>query len=129
MPKILIVDDEPHIRLLLQQTLEELEDEGTELLVAENGEEGLELVTSERPELVFLDVMMPRMSGYDVCHAIKRRLELNEIFVVLLTAKGQEVDKAKGKEVGADIYITKPFDPDEILARARTVLGLQGPIG
>lgn len=124
MPKILIVDDEPHIRLLLRQTLEDLEDEGTELLVAEDGEQALALVREERPELVFLDVMMPRMNGYDVCQAIKRRLELSDVYVVLLTAKGQEVDKIKGKEVGADVYMTKPFDPDEIVLRARAVLGL-----
>lgn len=124
MPKILIVDDEPHIRLLLQQTLEELEDEGIDILLAEDGEEGLAMVEAEHPELVFLDVMMPRMNGYDVCRAVKHGLSLSGVYVVLLTAKGQEVDKTKGREVGADLYMTKPFDPDEILAKARSVLAL-----
>jgi len=124
MSKILIVDDEPHIRLLLEQTLEELEDEGVELFLAEDGEEGLRVIRQEKPDLVFLDVMMPKMNGYDVCQAVKNELGLKDVFVVLLTAKGQEVDKVKGKDVGADLYMTKPFDPDEIIGRAREVLAL-----
>lgn len=124
MPKILIVDDEPHIRLLLEQTLEELEDEGVELLLAEDGEEGLRVIREEKPDLVFLDVMMPKMNGYDVCQAVKNELGLTQVFIVLLTAKGQEIDKVKGNEVGANVYMTKPFDPDEIVAKAREVLGL-----
>lgn len=123
LPKILIVDDEVHIRLLLEQTLEELEDE-VDVLVAEDGEQGLALIKEEKPALVFLDVMMPKRNGYDVCRIVKKELGLEDIFIVLLTAKGQEVDKNKGKEVGANIYMTKPFDPDEILERARTVLNL-----
>ena len=124
MSKILIVDDEPHIRLLLEQTLEELEDEGVELFLAEDGEEGLRVIRQEKPDLVFLDVMMPKMNGYDVCQAVKNERGLKDVFVVLLTAKGQEVDKVKGKDVGADLYMTKPFDPDEIIGRAREVLAL-----
>lgn len=124
MKKILIVDDEPHIRLLLQQTLEELEDEGVDLLLAEDGEQGLALIEAERPHLVFLDVMMPKMNGYDVCRAAKRAFGADDPFIVLLTAKGQEVDKAKGREVGADRYMTKPFDPDEIVRQARETLGM-----
>ena len=124
MSKILIVDDEPHIRLLLEQTLEELEDEGVELFLVEDGEEGLRVIRQEKPDLVFLDVMMPKMNGYDVCQAVKNERGLKDVFVVLLTAKGQEVDKVKGKDVGADLYMTKPFDPDEIIGRAREVLAL-----
>ena len=124
MSKILIVDDEPHIRILLEQTLEELEDEGVELLVAVNGEEALEVIKNERPRLVFLDVMMPKMNGFDVCHTIKNQLGINEIYIVLLTAKGQEFDKQKGIEAGADIYMTKPFNPDEIVEKAREIMGL-----
>ena len=123
-PKILIVDDEAHIRLLLEQTLEDLEDEGVELLIAINGEEALELIQAERPQLVLLDVMMPKMSGFDVCHAVKRELGLSDVHVMMLTAKGQEFDRQKGHEVGADTYITKPFDPDELLAMAKRVLSL-----
>ena len=123
-PRILIVDDEAHIRLLLEQTLEDLEDEGVELLVASNGEEALSMIQSERPKLVFLDVMMPRMNGFDVCQAVKHELGLHDVYVVMLTAKGQEFDRQRGHEVGADIYVTKPFDPDDLLDMARQVLGL-----
>ncbi|NJK59301.1 MAG: response regulator [Oscillatoriales cyanobacterium SM2_1_8] len=124
--KILIVDDEPHIRLLLAQTLEELEDEDVEILTAENGEEGLAEIQAEHPNLVFLDVMMPKMNGFDVCHAVKNELKLPDIFVIMLTAKGQEFDKQRGQAVGADVYMTKPFDPDEVMAKAREVLQLPG---
>jgi len=73
---------------------------------------------------VFLDVMMPKMNGFDVCRAVKRELGLGDVHIVLLTAKGQEIDRQKGDEVGADVYMTKPFDPDALLAHARQVLGL-----
>jgi two-component system alkaline phosphatase synthesis response regulator PhoP len=122
--KILIVDDEAHIRLLIEQTLEELEDEGVKLLLATNGEEALKIIRIELPQLVFLDVMMPKMNGFEVCKIVKHELELRGIHVVMLTAKGQEVDKQKGVEVGADTYMTKPFDPDELLMMAQQILGL-----
>lgn len=122
--KILIVDDEPHIRMLIEQTLEELEDEGVEFLTAENGEIALDIIQKENPQLVFLDVMMPKMNGMEVCRKVKKELQLNDVFIVLLTAKGQELDRQKGHEVGADIYMTKPFDPEAILSKAKEVLGL-----
>ncbi len=122
--KILIVDDEPHLRMLIQQTLEDLEDEGVELLTATNGEEALATIEEEQPNLVFLDVMMPKKNGFDVCHAVKHELGLSHIHIILLTAKGQEFDRQRGVEVGANLYMTKPFDPDALLKQARTVLGL-----
>jgi DNA-binding response OmpR family regulator len=122
MPKILIVDDEAYIRLLIEQTLEDLEDEGVELLTADSGEEALETIKAVRPELIFLDVMMPNMSGFDVCHTVKHELGLKEIYIVMLTAKGQEFDRQRGEKAGADLYMTKPFDPDELLDKARQVL-------
>ena len=122
--KILIVDDEPHVRLLIEQTLEELEDEGVELLFAENGEVALEIIKSEKPHLVFLDVMMPKMNGFDVCNWVKHKLGLEDVYIVMLTAKGQEFDRQKSIEVGADMYTTKPFDPDEILKKSQEVLGI-----
>ena len=122
--KILIVDDEAHIRMLLEQTLEELEDEGVDFLTAENGEQALEIIQAENPELVYLDVMMPKMNGMEVCRRVKKELGLDKVFIVLLTAKGQELDRLKGQEVGADVYMTKPFDPEVILAKAREVLAL-----
>jgi two-component system alkaline phosphatase synthesis response regulator PhoP len=126
MPKILIVDDEPHIRLLLMQTLEELEDRGVELLSAENGEQALATIRQEKPELVFLDVMMPKMNGFDVCRTIRADAALKHISIVMLTAKGQEFDRQKGNEVGADVYMTKPFDPDEVVDKAKEVLKITG---
>lgn len=123
--KILIVDDEPHIRMLIEQTLEELEDDGVEFLTAENGEIAFDIIQKENPQLVFLDVMMPKMNGMEVCRKVKKELLLNDVFIVLLTAKGQELDRQKGNEVGADIYMTKPFDPEAILSKAKEVLGLQ----
>ena len=122
--KILIVDDEPHIRMLIQQALEELEDEGIELLTATNGDEALETIRTERPDLVFLDVMMPKKSGFDVCDTVKNALGMTQVHIVLLTAKGQEFDRQKGQDVGADLYMTKPFDPDALLEKARQVMGL-----
>jgi two-component system alkaline phosphatase synthesis response regulator PhoP len=121
---ILIVDDEAHLRMLIQQTLEELEDEGVELLTASNGEEALATIESVRPQLVFLDVMMPNLSGFDVCQRAKQTLGLTDVYIVLLTAKGQEFDRQRGQEVGADLYMTKPFDPDALLQKARDVLGM-----
>ena len=122
--KILIVDDEPHIRMLLEQTLEELEDEGVDFFTAENGEQALEIIQAENPQLVYLDVMMPKLNGMEVCRRVKKELGLEKVFIVLLTAKGQELDRLKGQEVGADVYMTKPFDPEVILAKAREVLAL-----
>ncbi|MDQ7096737.1 response regulator [Desulfosporosinus sp. PR] len=122
MAMILIADDETHIRILLEQTLEELEDEGVDLIVTANGQEALESIIAKRPDLVFLDVMMPKMNGFEVCSRIKKELGLQDICIILLTAKGQEFDKQKGLDVGADLYMTKPFNPDEIVAKAREIL-------
>jgi DNA-binding response OmpR family regulator len=123
--KVLIVDDEVHIRALLEQTLEDLADAGVELFVAQDGEEGLQYVQEEKPDLVFLDVMMPKLNGYQVCEHIKQDPELKDTYVIMLTAKGQAVDRARGQEVQANEYMTKPFDPDMILQRASEILQVQ----
>jgi len=120
--KILIVDDESHIRMLIGQTLEELEDEGVDFFEAENGEKALQIIQDEKPNLVFLDVMMPKMNGMEVCRRVKQELKLDNVFIILLTAKGQELDRQRGQEVGADVYMTKPFDPESILKKAKEVL-------
>ncbi|MBG0789013.1 MAG: response regulator [Desulfovibrionaceae bacterium] len=123
--KILIVDDEVHIKMLLEQTLEELEDEYEVVLyTASDGEEGLEFIRSKRPDLVFLDIMMPKMNGYEVCRVVKDDQDLVDIKIILLTAKGQEVDRKQGLELGAMMYMTKPFDPDEILRVSKELLDL-----
>ncbi|MDX1332470.1 MAG: response regulator [Robiginitalea sp.] len=120
--KLLIVDDEAHIRMLIEQTLEDLEDEGVELLFADNGEKALAIIQEEKPDLVFLDVMMPKMNGMEVCQKVKKELGIEGVYIILLTAKGQEVDRQKGLEMGADRYMTKPFDPDEMLSVAEEIL-------
>jgi DNA-binding response OmpR family regulator len=122
--KILIVDDEAHIRLLLERALLDFEDEGVEILLADNGEAALAMIQAEKPALVFLDVMMPKMNGFDVCQKVKKELGLVDIYIVILTAKGQEFDRQRGEEVGANIYMTKPFDPDEVRNKVEEVLGL-----
>jgi len=121
--KVLIVDDEPNILILMEQALEKLEDEhDVELITAKNGIEALKIIKEEKPDLVFLDVMMPKMSGLEVCNTVKNELGMPEIYIIMLTAKGQEFDKQSGMAVGADMYMTKPFRPKEVLAKAREVL-------
>lgn len=120
---IVIVDDEAHIRILLEETLEELEDEGIEIHLASNGEQALEVIRRYYPRLVFLDVMMPILNGYAVCEQIRADPALQGIEIIMLTAKGQELDRQRGLSAGANDYITKPFDPDAVLARARAVFG------
>ncbi len=125
MPTVLIVDDEQHIRLLIEQTLEELEDDGVELLTAADGQEALDVVANQRPDLVFLDVQMPRRDGFEVARAIKADPASAATTVIMLTAKGQAYDREQGLAAGADQYVTKPFDPDDLLRRARSALGLE----
>lgn len=122
---ILIVDDEVHIRVLMEQTLEDLEDEGVELLTATDGVEALELIKTARPDLVFLDVMMPKMNGFEVCQAIKQDADIQDTYIIMLTAKGQEFDQQRGYAVGANLYMTKPFDPDEVLEKATEILAMK----
>lgn len=125
--RLVVVDDEVHIRALLEQTLEELTDDfGVEVFSAADGVAGLDLIREVRPQLVFLDVMMPKMNGYEVCQAVNADPAFAGVKVILLTAKGQEADRSLGLEVGAAHYLTKPFDPDEILTVAREILGLDG---
>ena len=126
MPTVLIVDDEQHIRLLIEQTLEELEDDGVDLLTAADGAEAMVVMANQHPDLVFLDVMMPKANGFEVCRAIRADPATAGATVILLTAKGQADDRAEGLAAGADQYLTKPFDPDDLLRRARVALGLEG---
>jgi len=125
--RVLIVDDEAHLRSLIHQALEELEDEGVELRSAADGDEAVAAIEAWNPDLVILDVMMPKKSGFDVCFHTKCTLGLTGVYVVLLTAKGQEYDRRRGREVCADLYMTKPFDPDALLGTTRKVLGLGAP--
>jgi two-component system alkaline phosphatase synthesis response regulator PhoP len=124
--RILIVDDERRTLLLMERALRDLQDEheDIEILTASNGEEALEIIRADRPALVYLDIMMPRMDGLDACKTIKDQQGMADVYVVMLTAMGQEVDRQRAKEVGADLYLTKPFDPDMVLKIAKDVLGL-----
>jgi two-component system, OmpR family, alkaline phosphatase synthesis response regulator PhoP len=125
--KILIVEDEAFIRLLIEQTLEELEEQGIEIIQVDNGEDALRLIQQEKPQLVFLDVMIPKINGFEVCRIIKRELKMKDVMIVILTAKGQEYDHQIGEEVGANLYVTKPFDPDELLELAEKVFSSDAP--
>jgi CheY-like chemotaxis protein len=120
--RILIVDDESHIRLLLHRTLEELELEGVEIHFAEDGLQALAKARDLKPDLILLDVMMPGMDGMDVCAAVRKDPKLAGVHVIILTAKGQS--HANDAETGPHEYLTKPFDPDEIVMRAAEVLGI-----
>jgi two-component system, OmpR family, alkaline phosphatase synthesis response regulator PhoP len=120
--KVLIADDEAFIRLLIEQTLEDVNGVEIELLSAENGADALQTILTQAPSLVFLDVMMPRMNGFDVCREVKQNAGMDQVYIILLTAKGQEYDRQIGIEAGADLYMTKPFDPDELLELAQRVL-------
>ncbi len=115
--KILIVEDEPNMVAGLRDNFEY---EGYQVITATDGVEGLERALADSPDLVVLDVMMPRMSGLDVCKRLKARRP--SIPVIMLTARGQEVDKVVGLELGADDYVTKPFSIRELLARVKAVL-------
>jgi len=123
--KILIADDEVHIRALLKLTLEDLEDAGVELLSASDGLEAWDIAQAEQPDLIILDVMMPGLSGYEVCQLVRCDPDLSNTHIIMLTAKGQESDQGRSIEVGANEYITKPFDPNYLIGRAADVLGVK----
>ena len=125
MPKILIVDDEPGMRILLEQTLEGFKDKGVILLTADNGKKAIECIKAEKPELVFLDVMMPEINGFEICNTVKNEYGMKDVYIVILTAKGQEIDKQQGQDVGVDVYMTKPFDLDEIVEKTIEILGIK----
>lgn len=121
MPRrVLIADDEPHLVRSLSFVLGK---EGYEVLTASDGEEAIAKVRESRPDLVFLDVMMPKRNGYEVCADIKSSPELKETRVIILTAKGQETDRSQGMQAGADDFLTKPFSPMAVLARVKEILG------
>lgn len=124
MAKVLIVDDEVHIRILLEQTLEEFEDVGVEILTAENGKDALDTILKEKPQLVFLDIMMPEMNGFEVCSKIKGEYGLVNVYIIILTAKGQDFDEKKGLDSGANLYMTKPFDPDLVVKKVSEILNI-----
>jgi DNA-binding response OmpR family regulator len=124
-PLILVIDDEPYILRSLSYLLTR---EGYSVQTANNGEEGLARVRFLRPPLVFLDIMMPRMDGYEVCEQIKQDPALAGTYVIMLSAKGQQIDRERGLLGGADEYMTKPFSPREIAKRVRELLESGVPV-
>lgn len=117
--KILIADDNENIREALTYLLE---DEGYKLWLAKDGAEALRQARDVRPDILFLDIMMPEINGYDVCQTIKNDPDLRDIYVIMLTAKGQVSEQERGRAVGADEYIVKPFSPMEILTKIKNIL-------
>lgn len=120
--KILIADDEPNILISLEYLMKR---EGFEVLLARDGQEALQILQRERPRLVLLDVMMPHMSGFEVCQALRADEALKGTLVLMLTAKGRDTDVAKGLGVGADAYVTKPFSTKELVQKVRKLLEQQ----
>ena len=116
---ILVIDDEPYILRSLSYLLQR---EGYAVETATNGEEGLDRVRELHPPLVFLDIMMPLMNGYEVCEQIKQEPSLEGTYVIMLSAKGQQIDRERGLLGGADEYMTKPFSPRLVAQRVRTIL-------
>jgi len=121
MKKVLICDDEPHI---LESVAYVARKEGYLVLTAQDGETALRIAKDERPGLVLLDLNMPVKSGYQVCEEIKSDPQTRGTYVIMLTAKGQDSDRAKGVAAGADEYITKPFSPRKLRLRLTEILGV-----
>src|SRR6266699_5744790 len=113
---ILAADDDPQLLRLMTRNLQL---EGYDVLAASDGQQALELVESNAPDLVLLDVMMPKMDGFTVCYRVR---EFSAVPIIIVTARGQDQDKVRGLDLGADDYLTKPFSVDELLARVRAVL-------
>ncbi len=118
-PLVLIVEDEPPLIEVLRYNLDK---EGFRVQIARDGEEALTLVAEEMPELVILDWMLPKLSGIEVCRRLRQKPESKTLPIIMLTARGEEADRIRGLESGADDYVVKPFSPGELVARARAVL-------
>ena len=120
--KILVADDEPNIVISLEYLMKR---EGYTVLVARDGQEALDMIARDRPDLVLLDVMMPKKSGFEVCQAVRASEELQATKILMLTAKGRDTDLAKGLALGADAYMTKPFSTRELVQKVADMLGVQ----
>jgi two-component system alkaline phosphatase synthesis response regulator PhoP len=114
--KILVVDDEQH---LIRSLTFVLAKEGYEVSMAGDGEEALRKIAENKPDLIFLDIMMPRKNGYEVCETIRKFPELKDIYIIMLSAKGWDIDRIKATTVGANEFMSKPFSPLEVVSRVR----------
>ena len=121
--RILIADDEPNIVVSLEYLMKR---EGFEVAVASDGEAALNAVASLRPDLILLDIMLPKKDGFEVCQQIRANPEWRGVKVVMLTAKGRDTEVTKGLALGADAYVTKPFSTKDLVAQVRKLLGLGG---
>jgi DNA-binding response OmpR family regulator len=121
--KILVVDDEPNIVLSLEFLMKQA---GFQVRTASDGEAALVAVAADPPDLMLLDVMMPRKNGYEVCQAVRANPDWKAVRIIMLTAKGREVEREKGLALGADDYITKPFSTQEVVERVRELLADAG---
>lgn len=119
-PSVLVVDDEPNIVLSLEFLLKQV---GYDVRVARDGEAALDAIAQAKPGLVLLDVMMPKRDGFDVCQTIRANPDWADIRIIMLTAKGREVEREKGLALGADEYITKPFSTRDVVEKVRHLLG------
>ena len=120
--KILVADDESNIVISLEYLMKR---EGYTVLVARDGQEALDVIARDRPDLVLLDVMMPKKSGFEVCQAVRASEELQATKILMLTAKGRDTDLAKGLALGADAYMTKPFSTRELVQKVADMLAAQ----
>jgi DNA-binding response OmpR family regulator len=118
--KVLIADDEQNIVISLEFLLKR---EGFEVLVAADGEAALQMVAEHHPDLVLLDVMMPKRNGYEVCQRMRERPDWRGTKIIMLSAKGRDVEVSKGVSLGADLYVTKPFSNAELVAQINALLG------
>ena len=121
MRRILVVDDEPSIVRPLMFVLKK---NGYDVLTAPNGDEGLRMAKQEKPDLIFLDVMMPKKNGYEVCREIKSDPELQHIYVIILTARGVELDEEAKKKVNANEYMSKPFSPIKVVEKVNAIFAV-----
>lgn len=116
---VLIADDEPNILISLEFLMQR---EGYRVLIARDGQEAMETITREKPDLVLLDVMMPKKTGFEVCQEVRSNTDLDSTLIVMLTAKGRDTDVTKGKAMGANDYVIKPFSTRDLVAKIGSML-------
>jgi DNA-binding response OmpR family regulator len=121
--KVLIVDDEDMVRVLLTHILQRMRVDGLELLLAEDGDEALRIIDEERPGLILLDVLLPKLNGYDVCQRV-RRIKDYSPYIFILTARGNSADRQRAQALGANDFMTKPFNPTRLMSQLRELWGL-----
>lgn len=121
--KVLIVDDEDMTRVLLVHVFERMRVKGLQILMAEDGEEALKIAADERPDLILLDVLLPKLNGYDVCQRVRRIADYNP-YIVILTARGNSTDRQRAEAIGANDFMTKPFNPSRLMGQLGDIWGL-----